>query len=177
MVKKYGHAKKNGCDNMGQNTGYFCGVHSLQEIFRNLTGIVVPQSTIARWAGTTSAGTSHQGLETAVAKFNKTYKTNLTVQWKNHSDIGWDGVQKVIKSKNQDLLIHNLYRRNGNSGTGHYEVVNSVGSVNVAVQNSLGSKCAKGCYCGYVETRSRATFKYYIQGISQKSVMIIRNKG
>lgn len=173
MVKKYGHATKTGCDNMGQNTGYYCGVHSLQEVFRNLTGKIVPQSTIAKWAGTTTSGTGHSGLETAVAMFNKKYKAKLTVQWKNFSEIGWDGINKIVKSKNQDCVIHNLYRNQ----YGHYEVVNGVGSVNINVQNSLGSKCNKGCYCGYIEYRTKNTFKSYINGISQKSVMVITNKG
>ena len=170
-IKKYGHATKPCADNRGQNNGYYCGCHSLQEVFRNLTNIVVPQSVIAKWAGTTSGGTSHSGIRTAVAQFNKKYKKNLKVVEKNHSEIGWDGIKKIINSKNQDCIIHNLYRNQ----YGHYEVVNKVGEVNVAVQNSLGSKCNRGCYCGYVETRSRATFKSYINGISQKSVIIITN--
>ena len=167
---KYGHATKSGCDNMGQNNGYYCGCHSLQEVFRNLTGIVVPQKTIAGWAGTTSSGTSHSGLDSAVAKFNKTYGKNLKVQWKNFSDLGWDGIKKIINSSNQDCVIHNLYRNQW----GHYEVVNNVSS-NVTVQNSLGNTCSNGCYCGYIEYRTQSTFRSYINGISQKSVMVITN--
>ena len=168
--KKYGHATKSGCDNMGQNNGYYCGCHSLQEVFRNLTGIVVKQSTIASWAGTTSSGTGHDGLNTAVAKFNKTYNKNLKVEWKNFSDLGWNGIANIVKSKNQDCVIHNLYRNQW----GHYEVVNNVSS-NITVQNSLGDKCSSGCYCGYIEYRSQSTFRSYISGISQKSVMVITN--
>ena len=170
--KKYGHATKSGCDNMGQNNGYYCGCHSLQEVFRNLTGKVVGQSTIAGWAGTTTSGTDHGGLNTAVAKFNKTYGYNLTVEWKSFSDVGWSGIKKIVNSTNQDCVIHNLYRNTW----GHYEVVNSVTDSNIKVQNSLGDKCSSGCYCGYVENRSPSTFKSYINGISQKSVMIITKK-
>ena len=169
-VKKYSHATKSGCDNMGQNNSVYCGPHSLQEVFRNLTGIVVPQSTIAGWCGTTSAGTSHAGLESGVAKFNSKYGKKLKVQWKNFSDLGWSGIDKIVKSSNQDCIIHNLYRNQW----GHYEVVNAVSS-NVTVQNSLGSTCSSGCYCGYIEYRSQSTFTYYINGISQKSVMVITN--
>ena len=171
-IKKYGRATKSGCDNMGQNNGYYCGCHSLQEVFRNLTGIVVPQSTIAGWAGTTTSGTGHSGLDTAVAKFNSKYGKKLTVQWKNFSELGWNGINNIINSKNQDCIIHNLYRNQW----GHYEVVNAVGS-NVTVQNSLGSTCSQGCYCGYIEYRTQATFRQYINGISQKSVMVITNAG
>ena len=172
-VTKFGHATIQGCDNMGQNTPYYCGVHSLQEVFRNLTNIIVPQSTIAGWAGTTSSGTGHNGLETAVAKFNKKYNKKLKVTWKNFSDLGWDGVNKLIKSNNQDVIIHNRYRNK----YGHYEVVNSISGSTIKVQNSLGSRCSRGCYCGYVESRDSNVFKSYIGGISQKSVMIISNSG
>lgn len=167
---KYGHATKQGCDNMGQNTGYYCGCHSLQEVFRNLTGKVVPQSTIARWAGTTTSGTGHAGLESAVAMFNKTYGYNLTVQWKNLSDVGWSGVKKILESSDQDIVFHNLYRNTW----GHYEVANSISGSTVQVQNSLGSEGCGSCYCGYVEARSTGTFQTYMSGISQKSLMIIK---
>lgn len=169
---KYGHATKQGCDNMGQNTSYYCGCHSLQEVFRNLTGKVVPQSTIASVAGTTTSGTDHGGLNTAVAWFNKKYGYNLSVEWKNFSDLGWSGMKKIINSSNQDCVIHNLYRNQW----GHYEVINNVSDSNIKVQNSLGSKCTSSCYCGYVEDRTPAAFRSYIAGISQKSVMIITRK-
>lgn len=166
--KKYGHSKKSGCDNMGQNTGYYCGVHSLQEVIRNLYNIVISQSTLASWCGTTSAGTSHQGLETGVATFNKKYNKNLKVEWKNFSDLGWNGIKKIIDSNDKDCIIHNLYRNQ----YGHYEVINDV-STNINVQNSLGSQCGGGCYCGYIEYRTQAEFRSYINGISQKSIMVL----
>lgn len=168
IVSKYGHSKKSGCDNMGQNTSYYCGVHSLQEVIRNLYNIVVPQSTLAKWCGTTTSGTSHQGLELGVATFNKKYNKNLKVQWRNFSDLGWNGIKKIIESRNQDCIIHNLYR----SQWGHYEVINDVSS-NINVQNSLGNQCGGGCYCGYIEYRTQAEFRKYINGISQKSIMVL----
>ena len=170
--KKHGHATKSGCDNRGQNNGYYCGCHSLQEVFRNLTGKVVPQSTIASVAGTTTSGTDHGGLNTAVAWFAKKYGYNLSVEWKNFSDLGWSGIKKIIDSNNQDCVIHNLYRNKW----GHYEVINKVSNDNIKVQNSLGYKCTSSCYCGYEENRSPSTFRSYMSGISQKSVMIITRK-
>ena len=166
--KKYGHATKSGCDNMGQNTDYYCACHSLQEVIRNLYGIVVPQSTLANVMGTTTAGTGHWGIETAVAWFNKKYGKNLKITWKNFSDVGWSGIKKIVDSKNQDCIIHNLYRNQW----GHYEVINNVSS-NINVQNSLGSYCNKGCYCGYIEYRTQAEFRNYINGISQKSIAVL----
>jgi len=170
--KKYGHATKHGCDNIGQNNGYYCGCHSLQEVFRNLTGIVVPQSTIAEVCGTTSDGTDHDGLNTCVAWFNRKYGYNLSVEWKNFSDLGWNGIRKIVNSNNQDCIIHNLYRNQ----YGHYEVVNKILDSSTYVQNSLGERCNYPCYCGYVEDRSQSEYRSYISGISQKSIMVITNK-
>lgn len=170
-VKKHGHATAHGCENMGQNNDWYCGVHSLQEVFRNLTGVVVKQDTIASWAGTTIAGTSHTGIHTAVATFNKAHSKNLTVEEKNFSDLGWKGLKNIIESKNKDFICHNNYR----DQFGHYEVVNSIDD-DVKVQNSLGDYCSNGCHCGYVESRSKSTYERYMSGISQKSIIIITNE-
>lgn len=170
--KKYGHATNSGCDNRGQNNGYYCGCHSLQEVFRNLTGIVVSQSTIASVCGTTTDGTDHDGLNTCVAWFNRKYDKNLSVKWYNFSDLGWNGIRKIINSNNQDCIVHNLYRNQW----GHYEVINKIYDDYCDVQNSLGDYCDYGCYCGYVEERYLSTFRSYISGISQKSIMVITNE-
>ena len=170
--KKYGHATKSGCENRGQNNGYYCGDHSLQEVFRNLTGIVVPQGKIAEWAGTTTSGTDHDGLNFAVETFNRKHSKNLTVKWYNFNDLGWNGIKSIINSTNKDCVIHNLYRNQW----GHYEVINKVYDDYCDVQNSLGDYCDLGCYCGYVEERTFSTFRSYISGISQKSVMVITNE-
>lgn len=169
-IKKYGHATKSGCDNMGQNTDYYCACHSLQEVFRNLTGIVVPQSTIASVCGTTTSGTGHNGMNTCIEWFNRKYGKNLSYTWKNFSDLGWNGIKKIVDSNNQDCIIHNKYRNQW----GHYETVNDV-STNLNVQNSLGGYCGNGCRCGYIEYRTRREFESYINGISQKSIMVITN--
>ena len=166
---KYGHATKSGCNNMGQNNGVYCGPHSMQECIRNLTGKVIPQATLAGWAGTGSGGTDHQGLETAIAKAAKELGVKLTVKWYSFSELGWDGIKKIVNSKNQDCIIHNLYRLSD----GHYEVVNAVNDSNINVQNSLGYRSCNDCYCGYIEYRSKSEFQSYINGISQKSVMVI----
>lgn len=162
-----------GCSGMGQCTGYYCGCNSLQQCFYRLTGIKVSEDTIADVAGTTTDGTDHDGLNTAVAWFNRKYGTNLKITWKNFSDLGssdsarWTALQNYIKKG--AVFCHLLYR----DQWGHYEVPKSVGSENLAILNSLGDSCGSGTYCGYIETRSRSTQKRYIQGISQKSIAII----
>ena len=173
VIKKYGHSTKPCADNRGQNNGSYCGCHSLQEVFRNLTGIVVPQSTIASVCATTEDGTDHDGLNTCVAWFNRKYNKNLTVKWYNYSELGRSGVKKIINSINQDLITHLLYRRTW----GHYEVLNKCYDDYVDVQNSLGDYCDYPAYYGYVEERYWSTLESYISGISQKSIMVITNEG
>ena len=173
VVKKYGHATDYGCNAKGQNNGYYCGCHSLQEVFRNLCDVYVSQGTIAEVCGTTTDGTDHDGLNTCVAWFNRKYNKNLSVKWYNFSDLGWDGIRKIINSNNKDCVVHNLYRNQW----GHYEVINKVYDDYCDVQNSLGDFGCNDCYCGYTEERSLSTFRSYISGISQKSIMVITNEG
>ena len=167
------HPSKSGCDAMGQNTGYYCGVCALQHSLYKF-GINVSQSQLANWAGTTTSGTSHQGLRTAVAQVNKKYGVNISVDEKNFSDLGLTGLAKLICKSNVDVIVHLLYRNTW----GHYESINEI-NVNtnmIKVLNSLGSTCSSGCYCGYVEDRSLAVEKSYISGISQKSIIILTKK-
>ena len=171
----HGHATKKGCDNMGQNTSYYCACHSFQEVMRNLTGKVVPQKTLAGVMGTTKKGTGHDGIRTALVWFNRKYGTKITLQEKYFSDIGEKGVKKIIDSKNQDCITHILYQMS----YGHYEVVNKIDTKNHTwqIQNSLGSKCDKGCYCGHHENRSLATEKKWINGKKGvKSILVFTKK-
>lgn len=164
-----------GCSGMGQCTGYYCGPNSLQQCFYRLTGIKVSESTIASVAGTTTSGTDHAGLNTAVAWFNKKYNKKVEIVWKNFSDLGstdterWKALQSYINKG--AVFIHLLYR----DQWGHYEVPKDVSNDTCKILNSLGDSCGSGTYCGYIENRSRATEKRYIQGISQKSVAILTN--
>ena len=172
IFKKYGRSKEYGCDNRGQNNGYYCGPHMVQEVIRNLTGKVIKQSTLAAVIGTTTSGSDHQGLNTAFAWFNKKYNYNLTVEWKNFSDVGWNGIEKILESKNQDCGLHELYR----DTWGHYTNYDKVYDNTVDVHNSLGDKCGSSCYCGYTENRNKGDAKRYLSGISQKSVLIVTRK-
>ena len=156
-----------GCSGMGQCTGYYCACNSLQQCFYRLTGIKVAESTIAGWAGTTSSGTSHAGIETAIAKFNKQYGKNVKITWKNFSDVGWTKLQEYMNKG--AVFCHLLYR----DQWGHYEVPKQISGDNVIVLNSLGNTCSSPAYCGYIETRTKNTHRRYINGISQKSIAIL----
>lgn len=168
-VKKHGHSNKRGCDNRGQNNGYYCGPHMVQEIIRNLTGKVIPQSTLASVIGTTSSGSSHSGIDTCFAWFNRNSNFELEIEWKNFGDIGWNGIKKILESQNQDCGLHELYK----DKWGHYTNFDKVYDNSIDVHNSLGNYCTSNCYCGYTENRNKADAKRYLNGISQKSVLIV----
>ncbi|MDO5849330.1 MAG: hypothetical protein Q4P18_07330 [Methanobrevibacter sp.] len=165
-----------GASGMGQLTGYSCAANSLQQMFFELTGKNISESTIMGWAGTTTAGTSHNGIETAIAKFNKTYGYNLKVEWKNFSDLGntlsarFKALGELMCQSNKAVFVHLLYR----SKWGHYEVPRTVNTSNSALQilNSLGTQGSNGYY-GYIENRSFNEQAKYIAGISQKGICII----
>lgn len=165
------HPNKKGCGGMGQDTSYYCGVSALQKCLFKFGITDFSQKTLAGWAGTTSSGTSHSGLATAVAMVNKKKGTHIKITEKNFSDLGWEGVGKILANPKQDIIFHNCYRLK----YGHYEVVNQVNLTNNVekVLNSLGDKCTNTCYCGYVENRTAQEFKKYMAAISQKSLIIL----
>ena len=166
------HPTKKGCGGMGQDTSYYCGVSALQKCLFKFGITDFSQKTLAGYAGTTTKGTSHDGIRTAVAYVNKKKGTNIKVTEKTFTEIGgWKGIAKVLANKNQDIIFHNKYRLK----YGHYEVMNQLNlTTNYAkVLNSLGNKCTSNCYCGYVEDRSCNTMKKYMDAVSQKSLIIL----
>lgn len=171
--KLHNYLTTSGCAGMGQCTPYYCACNSLQQAFYRLTGIHVSESTIASVAGTTTSGTGHQGINTAVAWFNRKYGQNIKIAWKNFNDLGssdsarWNKLNQY--ASNGAVFCHILYRNKW----GHYEVLKSVNGNNVTVLNSLGNRCNKPAYCGYIETRSKSNQRSYMRGISQQSVAIL----
>lgn len=172
VKKLYDYLTDEGCSGMGQCTPYYCGPNSLQQCFYRLTGIHVSESTIAEIVGTTSDGSDHDGLNTAVAWFNREYNKNIKINWYNFNDLGsndnerWSKMSSLIKEG--AVFCHLLYR----DEWGHYEVPKSIGD-DLEILNSLGDYCDYPAYCGYIETRSKSTQKRYIQGISQKSIAVL----
>lgn len=164
--KTYSYLTEGGCKGLGQCTPYNCACNSLQQGFYKNTGIWVSESTIAGWAGTTSDGTDHEGINTAVSQFNRKYKKNVKIEWYNFSSLSWSKI-KTMLSKGA-VFFHLLYR----DRWGHYEPIKSVGD-DLKILNSLGDSCGGGTYCGYIETRSKSTQARYISGISQKSVAFL----
>ena len=162
----YDYFTNQGGGYLGQKTSYTCGPHSLMQCIHRLTGEDVSEMELASVCGTTTDGTDHDGLATGLAWFNRKYGYDLKMQWKNFSEVGFEGTQELIDN---GACFHHIYYRNQ---WGHYEVPKWTGGDPIYVLNSLGDSCGNG-YCGYVEERSRATHQSYINGISQKSVCII----
>lgn len=158
-----------GCDGMGQNTPYYCGVSALQKVLYKF-GIKVSQKTLASYAGTTSKGTSHQGLRTAIEYVARKNNVKLKVQEYNFSELGFEKLGKLICKSNVDAITHIKYRLE----YGHYEKIRTidVDKKELQIINSLGNKCGN-CYCGYIERRSFAIEKQYFNAISQKSILLI----
>ena len=163
-------------DCAGQITGYHCGPHSIKQCLRRFGITKYSEKTIGGYAGTTSAGTGHAGLETAIAKIAKLEGINLKVDWKNFSDLGSNQKERFKKygdlmtDQNKAVFHHEKYRNK----YGHYSLLKQVNTENsnLIVQNSLGNKCGSGYY-GYMENRTMNTQTSYLAGISQKSICII----
>ena len=164
-----------GCNGLGQCTPYYCACNSLQQMFHKLSGKTISEKTIAQWAGTTTNGTSHNGINTAIHK----YDPNLKVQWKNFSDLGntmdsrFKKLGELMSDNNTAIFTHLAYKYR----FGHYEVPYQIDTKNktIKVLNSLGDKTSNG-YLGYIETRTYNLEAEYIRNTpgGQPSVCIIR---
>ena len=124
------HPTTSGCNGMGQNTSTYCAPSSVHKALYKFGIRDISQGTLASWMGTGSAGTSHAGIETGIAKVNKTKGTNISVKWYNLSDLGWDGIGKIICQSNKAVFCHILYKNggvcSGSGNFGHYELLTKV---------------------------------------------------
>ena len=172
------HPTSSGCNGTGQNTSTYCGPSALHKALYKFGIRDITQKQLAKWAGTGSAGTSHAGLETAIAKVNKQKGVNITFKWYNLSDLGWKKIGELLCKPNTAVFAHILYKNggtcNGSGNFGHYELITKVNlsTKYVKVLNSLGSRCGR-CYCGYYQDRTMMCEERFIKGISQKSIAVL----
>ena len=159
-----------GCDAMGQNNSWYCGVCALQKVLYKF-GINESQKQLAKVCGTTTSGTSHNGLKTGIAWVSKKHNVKLTVKEAYFSDYTLKQLKDMLCKPNVAIICHSLYKNQ----YGHYECWKSIDEKEktIDVVNSLGSKCQLGCFCGYIEKRSYAKQKQYCNGVSQKSLIIV----
>jgi len=147
-----------------QDNNYFCACNIFQQIMYELYGILIGESDIAKAMGTTTNGTDHNGIINGGKAIAKQYGHSVSIEFKNYSSITEKELGELIADPNVGVFIHDLYKLTW----GHYEYLIglclSTGIYTVA--NSLSG--------GYIEQRSRATLKSYINGISQPSVGIVR---
>lgn len=174
------HYLSKGCNQLGQCTSYYCAPHALRQCLKKLGITSYNENTLAGYAGTTKGGTSHQGIETAIAKVCTKENIQINMKWINFSDLGnttaerFKKLGELLKDKNTDAIIHNLYRNK----YGHYEVLEqiNINTKKCKVLNSLGNKCSSSSYCGYVENRGFIDFSQYIRNITQKSILLLTRK-
>lgn len=180
VYTNYTLCEKQGGGCLGQTNAYRCGPHAIMQALRKFGITGYSEATIAGYAGTTTAGTGHSGLETAIAKIARLEGVNLQVEWKNFSDLGGSTTERFktlgehMTDSHKSVFWHELYR----GQYGHYSLAKTVNTNtgNLLVANSLGNRCGSPAYCGYLETRSFSTQVQYFRGISQRSICIITKK-
>ena len=173
--------------NLGQDTSYNCAPNMLQQLFYKLSHKIIPERTIAAWCGTTSRGTDHSGINTAIQKFAKTYNLNLKTTWKYYSDFGnttakrMKAIGELMSKSNTAVGWHILYCDSGEKTTGgqygHYEVIDKINTKTQYVRalNSLGIRNKNGSYQGHLQDRPYHVQDYYAKNTpgNQKAVLII----
>ena len=170
------HSLGQGCNKLGQCTQTFCAVHSLKQVLFKFGITKYNEYTLAKYAGTTGSGTSHEGIEKALKMVSKKEGIKLRIEWHTFSSLGssiserFKAIGKKICNKNVDVIIHNLYRNKW----GHYETIQTIdmSKNSVLVLNSLGTRSGAG-YLGHKEWRSFKEYANYISGISQRSIAFI----
>ena len=177
-------------EDLGQKFPYSCGANLLQQLLKKLLGITIPETTLMSWAGTTTAGTNHSGLETAIAMAAKKYKVNLQVTWKNFSDMGdtiderFEAVGKLMSRPDTAVGWHIGYQDSGEKATGtiigHYEGADKIDTVNKRIRalNSLGYKVNANAYQGHLQWRPYSLQAHYAANTpgGQPALMIVTKK-
>ncbi len=165
------HYLSAGCNRLGQCTSYWCGPHSIHQILKKFGITKYSEKQIAAYAGSTTKGTDHLGINTAIAKISKATGVKLKVEWKTFSSLGKDAnarfeaLGKLLCKSNVAVLCHIAYAYAGKHAItkntpqsqifGHYEVLDKVNVKThyVRALNSLGTKKADGSYPGHIQDR------------------------
>ncbi len=178
------HYTSQGVGYLGQATPYYCGPNSLHQCLRKFGITDISQTTLAQVAGTTTSGTGHSGLDTAVAWVAKKKGIKLTTEWRNFSSFGsndtarFKAIGEIACKPNKAIFFHIGYEDSGSargsSVFGHYEMCDkyNISTKYVRALNSLGSRSGNGYY-GHLQDRTFSLQAHYISNISQKSVCII----
>ena len=181
------HYYEKGCNKLGQCTPYYCGPHSIHQAIRKFNITKYSESDIAKMCGTTTSGSDHKGMLTAISKISKSTGIQLKAEWKTFSSLGKDtnsrflALGKLISKPNIAMIGHIGYQGAGSSATGalfgHYECLDKINDTTKYVRalNSLGTKKSDGSYPGHLQDRTynlQATFFKNTPG-NQPGLLII----
>ncbi len=109
-----------------QDTGYTCGPSSLLMMLRELAQSALPQYSeayVAKLAGTSTGGTTHDGMINAAKKIAADLGWKLTAKRVNFSDTSWEQLGKWIADPKVGVVAHVMTAGLpywGNSDYGHY---------------------------------------------------------
>ena len=162
---------------LGQKTSYSCGAHSLMQCFHKLSGQDFEESTIMTWAGTTTSGTGHDGMITAVEKFAKQCNLNCSITWYYYNQVSNNKkrIGEWMEDPNTAMFFH-IIRYEG--GAAHYEVPYEIdlNSTNIKVCESCDSakKQSDGSYLGYIDTRTWTKQNEYVNRQGLPQVIVLR---
>ena len=182
------HYTSEGCNKLGQCTPYYCGPHSIHQAIRKFGITQYTEKQIASYAGTTTSGTGHPGINTAIAYISKKTGIKLNVSWKNFSSMGktdaerFKAIGKLLADKNTSIIWHIAYSGGGESTTGtkfgHYECIDIINTVTSYVRalNSLGTRKADGSYTGKLQDRKYNVQAYFARNTpgNQAALCIIK---
>lgn len=181
------HYTDYGCNKLGQCTPYYCGPHSIHQGLKKFGITQFSESQLASWAGTTTSGSDHDGLNTAIKYAAKKAGINVDITWYNFSELGntdaarFKKLGEMICNPNAFGFCHIWYKDGGKStsgeGCGHYEMLDIINTSDKEVRalNSLGSRDGNAYY-GHLQWRSFGLQSAFIKGISQKSICIVTRK-
>ena len=177
-----------GCNKLGQCTKYYCGVHIIIQMLKKFGINGYTEKKLASFAATTTNGTSHNGILTAIAQVSKQTGIKLTSKWVNFSDMGktdeerFKAIGKLLEDPNTAVAWHIGYVDGGESteGTiiGHYEGLDIINlhTKYVRALNSLGKKKADGSYTGRLQDRKMNVQAHYARKTpgNQPAILIVK---
>ena len=173
-------ADKNGCywnpryltgGEEKQNNGYYCADVSIMQCVYELYGKDLSQREIASFAGTTTSGTGHSGINQAISKLNSKYGLNMSIEWKNFSTVGWDELAQICRNPDKAFICHHMWHSfDGSDSGGHYTTFAAI---------CPKSKTCQEIYSLSGPTLVKRTFSYMekcMNEINQPSIGIISKK-
>jgi hypothetical protein len=157
---------------LAQVREYTCGPHAIVKSIYDFVGHEYSEMSIATNYGYVIGddGTNHEQLENIYRSAGWNAGFDMRFNWYTFSEIGgWNGIRDAVSDPNKNVIIHNLYKNTW----GHYEFILNVNtdSQKIKLDNSLPSTTNQ--WGGSIEDRDFATMKQYMDGISQKSVLVV----